>query len=310
MRAGLARRRKAIPCQFLYDETGSRLFERICELEEYYPTRAETALLERHRAEIAGLIGPGGQLVELGSGASRKVRLLLDALAEPAAYVAVDISRGHLCRAAAALAADYPALEVAAVCADYTAALWAPPAGAAPAARRVVFFPGSTIGNLGPAAARRLLAACARLVGPGGGMLIGVDLRKDPAVLHAAYDDRDGVTAAFNLNLLARLNRELDGDADLDGFRHRAVWNAARSRVEMHLVSQGPQVVTAAGRRFAFAGGETIHTENSYKYAVPDFHRLAARAGFRAVRTWVGGDGVGGDGAGGGLFSLHYLEAV
>ncbi len=296
--AGLLARPKSIPCKFLYDEAGSRLFEAICDLPEYYPTRTETALLERNAGEMAARIGPGCELIELGSGASRKVRLLLDALDHPAAYLPVDIAREPLFAAAAAIAHDYPALAVTAICADYSQGLNLPPPSAG--RRRVAFFPGSTIGNLKPAAARSFLAACARLLAGGGALIVGVDLKKAPAILHAAYNDAQGVTAAFNLNLLTRINRELDGDFDLDGFRHLAFYNEAAGRIEIYLESRREQLVHVAGVPVRCAAGERIHTEDSCKYGVAEFQALSIAAGFRPSAVWQD------DAA---LFSIHYLEA-
>lgn len=296
VRAGLAARPKRLPCKYFYDEEGSRLFERICELPEYYPTRAETALLADIAGEIAELAGPHARVIELGSGASHKVRLLLDALDRPAAYLPVDISREALIEAAERIAAAYPAIRVTAICADYTRP-FAVPAVAAPPGRPLAFFPGSTIGNFPPTEARRFLALCARLLGRDGSMVIGVDLKKDRAVLEAAYNDAAGVTAAFNLNLLARINRELGGDFDLPAFGHRAFYDAAIGRIEMHLVSRRAQRVRIGGDEFAFATGETIHTEDSYKYAPVEFQALAQAAGWQPRRVWTGA----------GLFSLHYL---
>jgi dimethylhistidine N-methyltransferase len=295
---GLGRRPKQIPPQYFYDDEGSRLFEAICELDEYYPTRVETALLARHAAGVAATIGPRCQLIELGSGASRKVRLLLDALERPQAYVAVDISREQLMRAAAAIDADYPRLAVTAVCADYTRPFVLPERAAG---RRLAFFPGSTIGNLEPEAATRFMRQCRELVGADGALLIGVDTKKDERLLHAAYNDAKGVTAAFNLNLLARLNRELDGDFDLAAFRHHAFYDRRLGRIEMHLVSTRAQKAAVAGTAFAFAAGESIHTENSYKYAPAEFQAMARRAGWRPAAAWT-------DAAG--LFSIHYLAAA
>ncbi|HYE48759.1 MAG TPA: L-histidine N(alpha)-methyltransferase [Azospirillaceae bacterium] len=294
---GLSRPRRALPCKFFYDAEGSRLFDLICGLPEYYPTRTEIGILDRHGADMAALIGPGCQLVELGSGSSVKVRLLLDRLERPAGYVAVDISRDHLLAAADALARDYPALEVMALCADYTAGLAVPPPSGGAPFRRVGFFPGSTIGNLDRADALAFLRGLKPAL-EGGGLLVGVDLRKDRAVLDAAYDDAAGVTAAFNLNILTRINRELGGGFDLSAFAHRALWNEGEGRVEMHLVSRRDQIVAVAGRRFAFARGETIHTENSYKYGVGEFQELARRAGFEPTGCWTDRDG---------LFSVHFL---
>lgn len=295
---GLGRRTKSIPCKFLYDARGSALFEAICRLPEYYPTRTEIAILEGNAGEIAAQMGPHCRVVEFGSGASRKARILLQALDRPAAYVPVDISREHLREAAAGLADDFPELPVVAVCADYTGPFRLPPL-AGPAGKLVGFFPGSTIGNFEPDAAERFLANCARILGAGGEMLIGVDLKKDPEILEAAYNDRAGITAAFNLNLLERINRELDGRLDLDQFEHVAFYNDAAGRVEIYIRSRIDQEAGIAGRRIRFAAGELIHTEYSYKYAVPEFRTLAGRAGFRPIDTWT-------DPAE--LFSLHYFR--
>ena len=293
---GLAGRPKSIPAKFFYDARGSELFEAICKLPEYYPTRTELALLRRHAGDIAALIGPRAELIELGSGASRKVGLLLDALDRPAGYTAIDISRSALRAATARIAQGYPRLAVTAICADYTQDFTLPRAHG----RRVVFFPGSTIGNMVPAEARDFLRQWAALL-PGEAMLIGADLRKDEAVLHAAYNDAQGVTAAFNLNLLARINRELDGDFDLDEFDHRAFFNPRKSRIEMHLASRRAQIARVLGRPFRFRAGETIHTENSYKYTPRSFRLLATAAGFRTEAQWV--DPVT-------PFGLFYLRAV
>jgi dimethylhistidine N-methyltransferase len=296
--AGLGRQPKTLPCKFFYDERGSALFEEICRLPEYYLTRTEIAILEEYAGAIAARLGPYARLIELGSGASVKVRILLQALAEPAAYVPVDISREHLREAARGLAADFPGLPIIAVCADYTRPFPMPPLPG-PAGKRVGFFPGSTIGNFEPEAVVRFLSHCGELLGPGGEMLIGVDLKKDQAILNAAYNDRAGVNAAFNLNLLARINRELAGDLAIGRFAHVAFYNAAEGRMELYLESRAAQSATIAGRRFDFAEGERIHTENSYKYAVAEFRALAARAGFTAVHTWTDSDQ---------LFSVHYLR--
>jgi dimethylhistidine N-methyltransferase len=296
--AGLGRTPKELPCKLFYDARGSALFEEICEAPEYYLTRTEIAILETHAKDIAAHIGPHCRLIELGSGASRKVRILLGALDRPAAYVPLDISRERLHEAADALAVDFPGLTVVAVCADYTQPLTLPPLPG-PEGKRVGFFPGSTIGNFEPGAVVRFLGNYAELLGPGGEMLIGVDLKKDPKLLNSAYNDAAGLNAAFNLNLLVRLKRELGGDVDLDRFAHHAFYNEAEGRVELYIKSLADQVAGVAGRRFRFAAGELIHTENSYKYAIPEFRALAARAGFEAVETWT-------DPAQ--LFSVHYLR--
>ena len=296
--AGLARRPRSLPCKFFYDARGSELFEEICRVPEYYLTRTETAILEECADEIADRIGPHCRLIELGSGASRKVRILLQALDRPAAYVPVDISREHLREAAAQLAADFPDLPVVAVCADYTRPFTLPVL-AGPAGKRVGFFPGSTIGNFEPAMVVDFLAHCARLLGPEGEMLVGADLKKDVDVLDAAYNDRAGANAAFNLNVLERINRELGADIDIDRFEHVAFYNPNAGRVELYVKSLADQTIEIAGRRFEIDRGELIHTENSYKYAIDEFRVLAARAGFRSGETWTDR---------GQLFSVHYLR--
>lgn len=295
--AGLARRPRRIPCKYFYDALGARIFERICELPEYYPTRTETAMLRAHAAEIARLIGPGASLIEFGSGSAAKARILLDALAEPAAYVPVDLSREQLLASAAALARDYPRVRVAPLCADYARPFELLPGTSAP---RVGFFPGSTIGNFPHAEAVVFLRGVAACLGPGSGLLVGADLKKDARVLHAAYNDAGGVTAEFNLNLLRRANRELGADFDLDRFAHDARWLAQAGRIEMHLVARCDQTVRIGAARFDFRAGESIHTEDSHKYDVDEFRGLAESAGWRAVRHWI-------DPAR--LFSVHFLRA-
>jgi dimethylhistidine N-methyltransferase len=295
---GLGSTTKSIPCKFFYDARGSALFEAICRLPEYYPTRTEVAILEKNATEIAARVGPHSRLIEFGSGASTKVRILLRTLDRPAAYVPVDISREHLRDAAVSLAEDFPSLPVVAVCADYTR-VFPLPALPGPSGKRVGFFPGSTIGNFKPDAAVDFLANYARILGPGGEMLIGVDLKKHPQVLEAAYNDRAGVTAEFNLNLLERINRELDGDLDIDRFEHFAFYNEGEGRIEIYIRSLANQEAWIAGTPILFARGELIHTEYSYKYSVPEFCALAARARFSPVKTWA-------DPAD--LFSVHYFR--
>ena len=297
--ASLGAPRKWLPCKFFYDEAGSHLFDRICELPEYYPTRTECGILAERAPEIADLIGPHATLVEFGSGAGVKIRLLLASLDNPLCYVPVDISREHLVSAAADLAKDFPHLRVAPVCADYTKPFAVPMLPGLPARTLCGFFPGSTIGNFTPTEAAAFLTRARRLLGPGGLMLVGVDLVKADAILHAAYNDAAGVTAAFNMNLLVRINRELGGDFDLDRFAHEARWNARLGRIEMHLVSLAAQSVTISGRRFDFSQGETIHTENSYKYSVPQFQAMAKEAGYLPAAVWT-------DSAA--LFSVHLLR--
>ena len=283
--AGLSLTQKSLSPKYFYDAEGSRLFEAICDLAEYYPTRTEIGLLRGAAAEIAAAIPTGAALVEFGSGASVKTRILLDAAPQLGAYVPIDISHDALDDAARAIRRDYPELAVAPLAEDFTTALSLPPEVAG---RPVVgFFPGSTLGNFAPAEAREFLVRARRLLGEGASFLIGVDLVKPEATLVAAYDDALGVTAAFNKNLLVRINRELGADFDLEAFAHRARWNAQESRIEMHLESLRDQWVEVAGRRFHFAAGETLHTENSYKFTVEGVSRLAEAAGWRLERRWT-----------------------
>ncbi len=284
--AGLAQRNKSVPCKYLYDEEGARLFERICELEEYYPTRTELGILRRHIGEIARELGPRANLVDLGSGSGVKTRLLLEHLEDPASYVPVDVARAQLLECSARLAEEYRGLLVEPVCADYTLDFELPPAPDG-SGQTTVFFPGSTIGNFEPEEAEDFLRRVGRLRGGAGNVLIGVDLKKSPETLNPAYNDAQGVTARFNLNLLARVNRELEGRFDLGQFRHHAFYNADAGRIEMHLVSRRRQRVRVDGHEFEFAGDESIVTEHSYKYAVEEFRRLAARAGFEVTRCWT-----------------------
>lgn len=293
---GLRQRPKAIAPKFFYDAHGSRLFDAICELEEYYPTRTEMQILTSHAEEIAGIIGESSFVIEPGSGSSTKVRLLLDDL-KPHTYMPMDISRQHLLKAAQLLADEYPWLEIHAACADFTTKLEIPEQP--DAASKVAFFPGSSIGNFEPRAAQTFLAHLGETVGAGGGLLIGVDLEKDPEMLHAAYNDSDGITADFNLNLLTRINRELHADFDLDSFEHNAFYNRQLGRIEMHLVSRINQSVEVGQHTFNFSQGESIHTECSYKYTVRDFQALAAAAGFKSIKVWTDPDS---------LFSVHYFE--
>jgi L-histidine Nalpha-methyltransferase len=283
---GLAAPQKHIPCKWLYDARGSHLFEQICVLEEYYPTRVELGILERNIRGMAALLGPGCALIEYGAGSGLKTRLVLEHLEEPAAYVPIDISASALADTAARLSRDFPQLRVLPVCADFTAPLDLPLAGVH-ARRRAVFFPGSTIGNLHKPEVVAFLRGVARQCGPGAGLLLGVDLRKERSVLERAYDDSRGVTAAFNLNLLVRANRELGADFDLGAFCHEARWESRYGRVEMHLVSRSDQTVTVGGERFHLEPGETIWTESSYKYELRELAALAALAGWRCERAWT-----------------------
>jgi len=293
--AGLSRIQKSIPPKYLYDAEGSRLFDAICDLPEYYPTRTETAILAGHADDMAARIGPGAVVVEFGSGSSVKIRLLLDALQDCRGYVPVDISGEHLSAAALRLGADYPALPIQPVVADYTRPFPLP----ALSGRRVGFFPGSTIGNFSPGEAMGFLCTAAEIIGPGGGLLVGADRRKDPAVLVPAYDDAAGVTAAFNMNLLTRMNRELGADFEPDRFAHRARYDGDRHRIEMHLESLETQTVSIAGETFRFEAGETIHTENSHKFDRDSFAALAEPAGFRLSKSWTDAEG---------WFDVHWLE--
>lgn len=294
--SGLQDNPKAIPPKFFYDETGSRLFDAICELPEYYPTRTETALLQQHAEEIASLIGKECLLIEPGSGSSQKVRMLLETL-QPTAYMPMDISRDYLLHAAQQLAADYPWLDVHATCIDFTSELKLH--SDLPHAHRVAFFPGSSIGNFEPADAIIFLRNIARMVGVGGGLIIGVDLKKDESILNAAYNDAQGITAQFNLNLLTRINRELDADFNLELFEHEAFYNSDAGRIEMHLASRLSQTVTIGDVQINLLDHESIHTENSYKYSIEEFALLAKMAGFDLVNAWADVDR---------LFSLHYYQ--
>ncbi len=296
--AGFAATPKRTPPKFFYDRRGSELFEQICKQPEYYPTRTEEAILRRIAAEVAEIAGPGASLVELGSGASRKVRLLLEAM-RPASYLGIDISRDFLLSSTHRLGADYPWLDVHAACADFTRPMSLPAEFVG--RRPLAFFPGSSIGNFDPADAQAFLRNLHDLLPAGGGLLIGVDLVKDRRTLEAAYNDRAGVTAAFNLNLLWRIRDELDSDISPARFAHRAFYNEARSRIEMHLASPRAQTVRIEGQCFDFAPGETLHTENSYKYTREGFQRLAGEAGFAPVRVWTDERE---------LFSVHYLRRV
>jgi L-histidine N-alpha-methyltransferase len=282
---GLRAEVKTIAPKYFYDDRGAQLFEEICRQPEYYLTRTELEILRACAPEIGALAGSGCALVEYGSGAGVKIRLLLDALEQPASYTPIDISRSQLADVAAALGNDYPELPIRPVCADYTRQLDIPPLPIR--ARRVGFFPGSTIGNFHPPEAIAFLRRVRQTLGRDGAIVLGVDRRKDVATLNAAYNDAQGVTAEFNLNVLARLNRELGADFDLTRFGHRALFNDAASRIEMHLESLAPQCVTIAGERIAFDAGETIWTESSYKYDFDGLRVVVAAAGFEITRLWT-----------------------
>ena len=295
---GLRKPVKSIPPKFFYDAQGSRLFDSICTTAEYYPTRTETSILKQFGMQMAELVGRSSVLIELGSGSASKTPLLLEHLADDAVYVPIDICEPHLLDSTRRLKASFPAMQMQPICADYTQL---PVAALADyrARRRVIFFPGSTIGNCTPEEAIKLLRHAAKLVGDRGAMLIGVDSKKSPEVLNAAYNDANGYTAEFNLNLLTRMQRELGAVIEPDGFDHYAYYNAAQSRVEMHLVSQRKQKILLDGERFLFEQGETIHTENSYKYTSQEFQQLAQDAGWHAKMVWCDKDS---------LFNVHYLS--
>jgi dimethylhistidine N-methyltransferase len=295
--AGFSRPQKELPPKYFYDERGSALFEAICELPEYYPTRTETAIMRSYSREITGRLGPHCALIEFGSGSSRKTRILIGELA-PVAYIPIDIAAAQLKASSAELAQAFPGLTVIAVCADYSRPFVLPELNGVHPRRRVIYFPGSTIGNFTIPEATAFLKGARTVAGAGGGLLIGVDLKKDPARLSAAYNDAQGVTAQFNLNLLARINRELGADIDLTAFRHHAFYNPGPGRIEMHLLSGRDQQVNIRGHVFRFRSGETIHTENSYKYSVVEFQELARTAGFTPQWHWTDPEQ---------LFAVHYL---
>jgi dimethylhistidine N-methyltransferase len=294
----LASRPRSISPKYFYDEQGSQLFDRICELPEYYPTRTELGILTANAREIAAHMEPRAEIVEFGAGSLRKVRLLLDAMDSPARYLPIDISGEHLAHSALSLQHDYPRLQVQPVVADYTQRLLLP-AILPGAGKRVGFFPGSTIGNFSPAEALHFLQITAQVL-RGGALLLGADLIKDPDVLHAAYNDAQGVTAAFNLNLLARANRELGTQFVLEDFAHSAFYNAPQQRIEMHLVSRRRQQIVVNDKCYEFEEGETLHTENSYKFTIDGMRALATQAGFTPGPVWTDPDK---------FFSVHWLHA-
>ncbi len=295
---GMRNRPRSVPCKYFYDSRGSALFDRICELPEYYQTRTATAMLAARAGEIAAHMGARVELIEFGAGALRKVRILLDALDEPSAYIPIDISGEYLASVCAELDRDYPDLRLRPIVGDFTRPYVLPPP-AEGTARRVGFFPGSTIGNFRPREAVMFLRSAAAAL-KGGGLLIGADLVKDPAILHAAYNDAQGITAEFNKNLLVRANRELDAAFDADAFAHYAFYDPRECRIEMHLVSLADQCVRVGEETLSFAAGEAIHTEDSHKYTVASFQALARAAGFHPAAVWVDPDR---------LFSIHWLEA-
>lgn len=283
---GLRKAQKELPSKYFYDEYGSYLYERICSLDEYYPPRTEMAIMKAHIKEIVELLGSNTRLIEYGCGNCVKTRILLDHLPDISTYVPIDISVEQLQRISQELVSHYPGMEILPVCADYTSDFKLP-VSKKQSDRIAVFFPGSTIGNFEPAPAKAFLERIAGVCGPGGALLIGVDQKKDPDILQRAYNDREGFTAAFNLNLLERINRELDGDFQPDNFRHNAFYNDRESRVEMHLVSLKQQTVHLGDSNIPFNKGESIWTESSYKYNLEDFQQLVADTGFKVEKVWT-----------------------
>ncbi|MHA7899348.1 MAG: L-histidine N(alpha)-methyltransferase [Henriciella sp.] len=281
---GLSAPQKTLPCQYLYDETGSNLFEQITELPEYYPTRTEIGILTNHAAEIAAALGPNIVLVEYGAGASTKTRILLDALTDPAGYIPIDVSEDFLLQTADQLRAEYPGLPVTPMVGNFMADLQLP---ADVTGKAVGFFPGSTLGNLSDDEIHLFMRQARRLLGADGRFVLGIDLRKSPDILIPAYDDAAGVTADFNLNLLTRINRDLNANFDRAGFAHRALWNDSASRIEMHLLSLKDQSVEIAGRQFDFSEGETIHTENSRKFDLDQLRQHFTAAGWALELKWL-----------------------
>jgi dimethylhistidine N-methyltransferase len=283
---GLSSNPRTIPCKYFYDASGAGLFQKICELPEYYVTRTEIDILDRSRADIASQLGPNIELIGLGTGAGTKTRILIEGLENPAVYIPVDISEKQLRESTALFQKTFRNLEILPVCADYLQSVVLPAPRRKPA-RNIVYFPGSTIGNFEPHEAIQFLRRIANVCREGGGLLIGVDLKKDRQVLEAAYNDSANVTAEFNLNLLERINRELGADFDLDQWRHRAIYNSSAGRIEMHLISETDQFVHLNEHKFHFRRGEKIITEFSYKYTPDEFATLAAKAGFTFVRMWT-----------------------
>ncbi len=284
--AGLSSDPRTLPCKYFYDERGAALFQKICELPEYYITRTEIDILDRHRAEIASQLGPNIELIGLGTGAGTKTRILIEALQKPAAYVPIDISEKQLRKSSMLFRKIFPNLEILPVCADYLLPV-ALPSPRHKVARKVVYFPGSTIGNFEPNEALEFLRRVANVSGRGGGLLVGADLQKDQNVIEAAYNDSAGITAEFNLNLLAHINREIGANFDLSRWQHRAIYNPEVGRIEMYLISATDQDVRIQGREFHFRAGERILTEHSYKHTPEGFIAVARKAGFDFVKLWT-----------------------
>jgi dimethylhistidine N-methyltransferase len=296
---GLAQTPKRLPSRFIYDERGSRLFDAILEQPEYYIPRVEIGLLRRHGAEMAALAGPRAYVIDYGSGSGHKARQLLDLLHSPAAYAAIDISREHLLAAAQSLAEDYPQLDVHAVCADFLRPFVLPEPRAGDMGARIGFFPGSTIGNMNDAERAAFLSEARRMLA-GGGLIVGIDLKKNASILRAAYNDAGGASAAFNTNILLRANRELGADFDLPAFRHRAEYDAANGRMEIGIESLKAQAVQIGEARFAFAAGEVISTQYARKFTPEEFAAEGTAAGFVARQAWIDADG---------MFAIHFFAA-
>lgn len=296
--AGLTSEPKTLPCKYFYDQRGSELFEQICQLDEYYITRTEMELLERVRFELAELIGENAAIIEPGAGAGKKIQLLLGAISNPEIYVPLDISKDFLDYSAAIIQQKFPHIKVESIAADFTDELNWPAEHQQAKGKNVVFFPGSTIGNFVPEQAAKFLKSLANLVDEQGGIVVGVDILKDIDTIEAAYNDSQGVTAEFNKNILTRINRELKADFEIDNFEHQAIFNPQESRIEMHLISQQTQTATLGDTKIHFTKGESIHTENSYKYSLDDFEKLVKRADLAIAHTWQDKEQ---------LFSMHYL---
>lgn len=297
--AGLSKSQKSLPPKLLYDKRGSEIFEKICLLKEYYPTRAESEILKTFSGDISRMVGPDALIIEPGSGAGDKIRYLLPHLIEPKGYVPIEISKDILLRMTEELHKEFPFLNVLPVCADFGQDIELPLTVENVSGKKVIFFPGSTIGNFNPTDAVSFLRKFGRLIGEGGGLIIGVDLKKDPDVFKLAYDDPHGVTAEFNLNLLERLNRETAASFDLTNFSHEAFYNEKLGRVEMHLVSRIAQLIRVHESVFRFKEGETIHTESSYKYSVEEFAELCSKAKFKLKKSWKDSQN---------LFCVYYFE--
>ncbi len=296
---GLSSDPKTLPCKYFYDQRGSELFEQICQLDEYYITRTEMELLQQVRFELAELIGENAAIIEPGAGAGKKIQLLLDAIEDPELYVPLDISKDFLDHSASVIQKRFPHIKVESIAADFTDELSWPNEHQKAQGKNVVFFPGSTIGNFVPKQATHFLKSLSQLVDQDGGIVVGVDVLKDIPTLEAAYNDSQGVTAEFNKNILKRINRELDADFQIERFEHKALFNPQQSRIEMHLFSQSDQTARLGNQTINFKRGESIHTENSYKYSIDDFEKIVHDAQLKIEHTWQDKDQ---------LFSMHYLS--